>query len=92
GEEGVLKAVESSDWNGRPDEERFSKEVMERIETAVNELPEKYRIVFHLRDVEGLTNQEVAKILGVSLPNAKARIHRTRLFLRNRLSDYFAMN
>lgn len=92
GEDGALKGVEASDWSGRPDEVLVRKEVMEIIEAAVNELPEKYRTVFHLRDVEGLTNQEVAKMLGVSLPNAKARIHRTRLFLRNRLSDYFPMN
>jgi RNA polymerase sigma-70 factor (ECF subfamily) len=42
-----------------------------------------------LRDVEGLTNPEVAKILGLSVTNVKSRIHRARLFLRDRLSDYF---
>jgi RNA polymerase sigma-70 factor (ECF subfamily) len=65
---------------------------MEIIENAVNELPELYRIVFHLRDVEGLTNPEVARILGLSLLNVKSRIHRARLFLRDRLSDYFSAN
>ncbi len=70
----------------------LSKEAMEIIESAVNELPEPYRIVFHLRDVEGLTNQEVAGILGLSLPNVKSGIHRARLFLRDKLSDYFSMN
>jgi RNA polymerase sigma-70 factor (ECF subfamily) len=62
---------------------------METIERAVNQLPLPYKIVFHLRDVEGLTNQEVAKSLGLSLPAVKSRILRARFFLRDRLSDYF---
>jgi RNA polymerase sigma-70 factor (ECF subfamily) len=60
--------------------------------SAVNELPMTYRVVFHLRDVEGLTNQEVAKVLGLSLTNVKARIRRARLFLRDKLSDYLSTN
>ncbi len=87
-QDGVLEGVEAKDWSGRPDEILLSKEVMEIIESAVNELPEPYRIVFHLRDVEGLTNHEVAKILRLSLPNVKSRILRARLFLRDKLSDY----
>ena len=53
---------------------------MEVIERAVNELPVTYRVVFHLRDVEGLTNNEVVKELGLSLTTVKARIHKARLF------------
>ncbi|MGH7793135.1 MAG: sigma factor-like helix-turn-helix DNA-binding protein, partial [Thermodesulfobacteriota bacterium] len=62
---------------------------MEIIESAVNELPVTHRVVFHLRDVEGFSNEDVAKALGVSLGAVKSRIHRARLFLRDRLSDYF---
>jgi DNA-directed RNA polymerase specialized sigma24 family protein len=47
------------DWSDRPDEVLFSKEVMEIIGKAVNELPVAYRVVFHLRDVEGFTNHEI---------------------------------
>jgi RNA polymerase sigma-70 factor (ECF subfamily) len=54
----------------------------------MNELPVAYRIVLHLSDVEGLTNHEVAKVLDLSLAAVKFRIHRARLFLRDRLSDY----
>jgi len=89
-EDGLLEGVEAKDWSGRPDEILHGKEVMEIIENAVNELPEPYRIVFHLRDVEGLTNHEVAKILRLSLPNVKSRILRARLFLRHKLSDYLS--
>ncbi len=86
---GALEGVQIKDWSYRPDEVLLSREGMEIIERAVNELPVAYRLVFHLRDVEGLTNPEVAEILGVSLMNVKSRIHRARLFLRDRLSDYF---
>jgi RNA polymerase sigma-70 factor, ECF subfamily len=92
GEDGVLRGVEIKDWSDRPDEVLQSKEAMEIIEKAVNELPVAYRVIFHLRDVEGLTNHEISKILGLSLPNVKSRIHRARLYLRNKLSDYFPMN
>ena len=62
---------------------------MDKIEKAICEIPEKYRIVFHLRDVEGLSNVEVGNILELSVPAVKSRIHRARLFLRDKLSDYF---
>ena len=87
-EDGALRGVEMKDWSDRPDEVLLSREVMEIIEKSVDELPVAYRVVFHLKDVEGLTNHEVAKITGLSLPNIKARVHRARLFLRDRLSDY----
>jgi RNA polymerase sigma-70 factor, ECF subfamily len=89
GEDGTFTGVEMKDWSDRPDEVLLNKETIQIIEKAVNELPVAYGIVFHLRDIEGLTNHEIAKILGLSLPNVKSRIHRTRLFLRDKLSDYF---
>ena len=59
------------------------------VEKAVEELPEPYRIVFHLKDIDGLTVEEVASVLGLSVPAVKSRLHRARLFLRDKLSDYF---
>jgi RNA polymerase sigma-70 factor, ECF subfamily len=82
-----LKVIK--DWSNRPDEVLLSKEAMEIIEKAVNELPVPYRIVVHLRDVEGLTNPEVAEVLGLSIRCAATRVHRARLILRNQLSNYF---
>ena len=70
------------------DENLSTREWMERIEKAVSELPSTYRAVFHLRDVEGLSNVEVAEALNLTLPNVKSRIHRARLVLRTKLSDY----
>lgn len=66
----------------------YSIELMEKIEQALNELAVPYRIVFHLRDVEGLTNPEVAAILGLSVTAVKFRIRRARLYLRHKLSAY----
>jgi RNA polymerase sigma-70 factor, ECF subfamily len=91
-EDGTLKGVEVKDWSDRPDEALLNKEEMEIIERAVNELPVPYRAVFHLRNVEGLTDYETARVLGLSVSAAKSRIHRARLFLRDKLSDYFSMN
>ena len=88
-ESGALQGIQIKDWSDRPDEVLLSREGMEMIETAVNQLPVPYRVVFHLRDVEGLTNPEVATALGLSLTTVKSRIHRARLFLRDKLSDYF---
>jgi RNA polymerase sigma-70 factor, ECF subfamily len=88
-ENGTLRGVEIRDWSDRPDEVLLNKEEMEIIEKAVNELPVPYRAVFHLRDVEGLTDYETAKVLGLSVSAVKNRIHRARLFLRDKLSDYF---
>jgi len=89
-EKGTLMGrIASKDWTDRPDKVLFSKEALDIIEKAVNQLPESYRVVFHLRDVEGLSNEEVAEILGLSIPAIKSRLHRGRLFLRDKLSDYF---
>lgn len=88
-EDGVLKEVQTKDWCDSPYRVVLSKEVIEIVERAVNKLPMHYRVAFHLRDVEGLSNVEVAKILGFFLSGVKSRIHRARLFLRNKLSGYF---
>lgn len=88
-EKGMLSEVLLKDWSYSPDEIFAGKEGMDLIERAINGLPEKYRIVFHLRDIEGLSNEEVGDILGLSISAVKSRIHRARLYLRDRLSDYF---
>ncbi len=89
-EKGTLMGrVMEKDWSSRPDIIIFSNEALKIIDKSINELPESYRTVFHLRDVEGLSNEKVADILEISIPAVKSRLHRARLFLRDRLSDYF---
>ena len=48
----------------------------------------KCRVVFVLSDVEGLSNEETAKVLDLTIPAVKSRLHRSRLYLRERLSRY----
>ena len=86
---GVLEGVEDKDWSSAPDDQLLNREGTDKIEKAIDELPEDYRIVFHMKDVEGMTSKEIAKVLGLSLPAVKSRVLRARLFLRDRLSDYF---
>ncbi len=76
-------------WSHKPDEQLLSRELAGQIEQAIEELPEKYRLVLLLRDVEGLTNEEVAEALGLSVPTVKARLHRSRLFVRDAIDRYF---
>jgi len=89
-EKGTLMGrIMYKDWSSRPDIIIFNKESVKIIENAIDELPESYRTVFHLRDIEGLSNEDVADIMEISIPAAKSRLHRARLFLRDKLSDNF---
>ena len=64
-------------------------ELRAALEDAVEKLPEEYRTIFVLRDVDGLSSQEVGEILDISIPAVKSRLHRSRLMLRKRLQKYY---
>ena len=78
-----------SDWSKSTDSLLFSNETKKVIEKAVDLLPEKEKVVFILRDVEGLSTEKVGDILDLTIPAVKSRLHRARLFLRKKLSHYF---
>jgi len=80
----------SEDWSQRPDEQFQSEELRRHIQTAVDALPDGLRTVFLVRDVEGLSTEETADLLGLSLPAVKTRLHRARLALREAIGQYFA--
>lgn len=63
-------------------------ELRNELERAVSKLPGEYRVIFVLRDIDGLSNQEVGEILNLSVPAVKSRLHRSRLMLRKRLYKY----
>lgn len=65
-------------------------EMLEALEQAIQKLPDEYRPVFILRDVDGLTSREVGKILDLTVPAVKSRLHRSRLMLRRKLQRYYA--
>jgi RNA polymerase sigma-70 factor, ECF subfamily len=79
----------TSDWSKRPDEQLQSGELKQHVEAALDTLPEILRLVFVLRDVEGLSTEETADVLGISIPNVKTRLHRARLALRGAIGEYF---
>ncbi len=87
--EGETKGLVESSWPTTPAEELLNRELADHIQNSLMELPEKYRIVFVLRDVEEFSAEEVARTLGISVPAVKSRLHRARLFLRKALSAYY---
>ena len=76
------------DWSREVERRMLDKELGQVIRRFTDELSEKYRVVFVLSDVEGLSNEETAQILGLTVPALKSRLHRARLYLRERLSRY----
>jgi RNA polymerase sigma-70 factor, ECF subfamily len=61
----------------------------EILKKTIQGLPQGFRVVFVLRDVDGLSTEETAEALGLSVPAVKSRLLRARLQLRERLSRYF---
>jgi RNA polymerase sigma factor (sigma-70 family) len=65
-------------------------ELREAIQAAVKQLPEEYRAIFVLRDVDGLSNEAVSQVLQLSVPAVKSRLHRSRLLMREQLRAHYS--
>ena len=78
-----------ADWAPDPEQNYTQSELAEILRKTIQGLPQGFRIVFVLRDVEGLSTEETAETLGLSVPAVKSRLLRARLQLRERLSRYF---
>lgn len=78
-----------ADWTNDPRADVMNNELSDVLVRHVNELDPDNRIVFLMRDVHGLSTNDTADALGLSIPAVKSRLHRARLFLRQRLSSYF---
>ena len=74
------------DWREIPSEAVEREEVRNLIQLAVEQLPDIYREVFLLRDVEELTISETAEALNISVPSVKVRLHRARMMLQKQLA------
>jgi RNA polymerase sigma-70 factor, ECF subfamily len=74
------------DWSRTPEEELLSGEARDILSRALDDLPDTYRAVLVLRDVEGLSNEETAELVGESVASVKSRLHRARMALRERLT------
>ncbi len=76
-------------FGARSDALALNNEIRDALEAAIGKLPEDYRAVFVLRDIDGLSNKEVGDILSLSIPAVKSRLHRSRLMLRKRLRRFY---
>jgi len=75
-----------------PDRELGNKELTRLLEHAVEQLPEKYRLVFVLREVEELSVRETAEVLDIESSNVKTRLNRAKNMLREHLKGYMKEN
>ena len=99
GDEEMLEAVAAEPSHGvklprpnvhaGPDELALATEQRALIDRAIARLPQLFRDVFVLADVEGIPSDEIATLLGLSVPAVKSRLHRARLRMRDLLSPHF---
>src|SRR5690348_17900330 len=80
---------EVADWSPNPEQQYTQGELREILDKTIHGLPASFRTVFVLRDVEGLSTEETAEALELSIPAVKSRLLRARLQLRERLNKYF---
>jgi RNA polymerase sigma-70 factor (ECF subfamily) len=84
----IVPALKSHE-NSHVDSVSIRHQMREALEQAISKLPDEYRPVFILRDIDGLTSREVGKILDLTVPAVKSRLHRSRLMLRRKLQKFY---
>ncbi len=87
GDDGGMR-IEIADWSALPEDLALDAEMRRQLQRAVHELPDSYKSVFLLRDIEELSTGEAADVLGVTTDVVKPRLHRARLALRKSLDEY----
>src|SRR5262249_28541738 len=87
GEEMVNREV--AVWDENPEQQYSQEEYRRILDEAVESLKPDFRIVFSLRDIEGMSTEETAEALGISIPAVKSRLLRARLALREKLTRKF---
>jgi RNA polymerase sigma-70 factor (ECF subfamily) len=78
----------ASQWNDAPERRLLQDELLQKMDEALSTLSEGLRIVFVLRDIDGLSTAQTAEVLDLSETAVKSRLHRARLALRRELSPY----
>jgi len=87
--EGEMEPVQIVDWCCLPEQELLSSEASLHLDRAIEELSPSLRIVFVLRDIQGLSTLETSEVLNLSETAVKTRLSRARLRLREELSGYY---
>jgi len=80
----------TADWSRIPNQNIENAELKKILDESIDKLSPEYRLVFMLRDVEGLSTEDTAKLTELSVPAVKSRLHRARAFLRKELNEAFA--
>ncbi len=80
--------IEIADWSALPEDQLLRSELRKVLERAIGELPDIYRAVMLLRDVEELSTEETAQVLDITTDTVKTRLHRARLAVRQKLDEY----
>ena len=88
GDDLVRMPREAVDWSSLADDEVLRRQLRQRLAKALRDLPEIYRLPVLLRDVQGLSTEEASTVLRVKDQTLKSRLHRGRLILRDRLSEF----
>ncbi|ADO74980.1 RNA polymerase sigma factor [Stigmatella aurantiaca] len=88
-ERGSLSAYPERDWSRDAEEKALDAETGLAIQQATDRLPEGYREVFLLKDVEGLSYEQISELTGDSVPAIKSRLHRARLALREAIDQFY---
>ncbi|HIJ21065.1 MAG TPA: sigma-70 family RNA polymerase sigma factor [Deltaproteobacteria bacterium] len=87
--DGLSSSYDIPDLSNNPSEQLERNELKQIINKSILSLPPKYRFVFNLRDIEGFSTKEASEILGITAQTVKTRLHRARLFLREKISEQF---
>ncbi|GBD88669.1 ECF RNA polymerase sigma factor SigW [bacterium BMS3Abin03] len=88
-DDGLFENKYAADWSTLPYKNTENEELKEILDYAINKLSPEYRMIFLLRDVEGLSTEETAQATDLSVPAVKSRLHRARAFLRKELNEAF---
>jgi RNA polymerase sigma-70 factor, ECF subfamily len=80
----------TADWSNIPNQNIENTELRKILDESIDKLSPEYRIVFLLRDVEGLSTEETAELTELTVPAVKSRLHRARAFLRKELNEAFS--
>lgn len=84
---GGVAPIDTPDRGRDPEAQMINSRLRRRLRRALAALPAAYRVVVFLREMEGLSTREVARVLGLSEANVKTRLHRARLFLQRQLGE-----
>jgi RNA polymerase sigma-70 factor (ECF subfamily) len=87
GDDSLFEEKFTADWSSLPYKNTENEELKRILDKAIQKLAPEYRMVFLLRDVEGLSTEEAAQVTDISIAALKSRLHRARAFLRKEINE-----